>query len=210
MGINENEPYNLYNFRQTVGDPARPYLWMVTIPEIGTDTVVTAMARSTQLPGFKVNEIAIPFQGVNMYIGGTPTFDEWTVTFIADEGHELRRIFLKWASLIYDVGTGFVGHSSSYKSDRVGVAQLARNNKKVARMGLVGAFPTNVAAIELAQAGATEAEQFAVTFRYDYFVQVNQFGEQTMANTMVRPTGPVQLGRASAPPAGNWTAFRPQ
>ena len=210
MAINPNEPFNLYTFRQTVGDPARPYLFMVTIPEIGTDAIVTSMARSASIPEKTVSDIAIPFQGVNLNIGGTPTYSEWQVSFLCDEAHELRRLFLKWNDLIYDAGTGFIGHSNSYKSDKVGVAQLSRNGIKVAKVGFVGAYPKTVGAIELAQGSSGEAETFQVTFKYDYFVQVNNFGEQTIAAPATRSNSSVQLGRGTPPPGGNWTSFKPQ
>jgi hypothetical protein len=210
MAINENQPFNLYNFGKTIGDPARPYLFLITIPEIGTDTVVTSLARSANIPAQNMSEIPISFQGMNLYIGGTPTYDEWQVTFLCDEAHELRRLFLKWNSLIYDAGTSFVGHSNTYKSDKMGVAQLARNGKQVSRIGFVGAFPKSVGQIELAHGTTGEAETFQVTFRYDFFVNVNQFGEQTTAGSSVRPTTATRISRGSPPPAGNWTQFKPQ
>lgn len=210
MGINPNEPFNLYNFRQTVGDPSRPFLFVVTIPEIGSDTIVTAMARSTSLPAVTMGGVEIPFQGINMKIGSTPSFEDWNVTFLCDEAHELRRLFLKWNSLIYDVGTGLVGHSNSYKSDKIGVAQLGRNNEKVAKYGFVGAYPSTIGAIELNHGTTGEAETFQVTFKYDYFVMVNQFGEQTTAQPFVRPTTSPRISRGNQPPGGNWSSFKPQ
>lgn len=210
MGIEPNQPFNLYNYRQVIGDPGRPFLFLVTIPEIGSNTVVTSMARSTSLPQVTVSDVPIMFQGMTLNIGGTPTFDEWNVNFLCDEAHELRRLFLKWNSLIYDVGTGLVGHSNTYKSDKVGVAQLSRNNVKVAKYGLVGAYPKTVGAIELDQGRTGEAETFQVTFKYDYFIMVNEFGEQTNAAPFVRPNSSARLSRGTPPPGGNWTSFKPQ
>jgi len=210
MGINPNEPFNLYNYRQIVGDPARPYLFLVHIPEIGSDTVVTAMARSASLPAATVGDMAIPFQGMNINLGTTPTFEPWTCTFLCDEAHELRRLFLKWHSLIYDVGTGFAGHSNSYKSDKIGIAQLSRQNVKVATVNLVGAYPQTVAAIEVAQEQSGSPEQFAVTFKYDYYIYDNKFGEQTIAAPFVRQNTSQRISRGTPPPAGNWTSFKPQ
>lgn len=210
MGINLNQPFNLHDVRKTINDPARPYMFLVTIPEIGSNSIVTAMCRSASIPARTNSEIPIAFQGMNLYIGGTPTYEDWTVSFLCDEAHELRRLFLKWASLVYDAGTGFIGHSASYKSDNVGVAQLSRNNAQVAKIGFVGAWPKVVGNIELAQGQSGEAETFPVTFRYDYYVQVNQFGEQTTTGSEIRPTTSTRLSRGTPPPGGNWTQFRPQ
>lgn len=210
MAIEANTPFNVYNFRNTVGDPARPFLFLVHIPEIGSDTVVTAMARSTNLPESTVSDVDIPFQGVQLKLGGTATFPDWTVNFLCDEAHELRRLFLKWNSLIYDVGTGFVGHSNSYKSDKMGVAQLGREGQRVARYGFVGAYPKTVGQIAVAHGTTGEAETFDITFRYDYFVYVNEFGEQTNAGSVVRPTSATKINRGTPPPGGQWTSFKPQ
>jgi hypothetical protein len=211
MPLAPNENFNLYNFRNTIGDPARPFLFIVHIPEIGTDTIVTAMARSTTLPALNIGTIPIPFQGVNIKIGGTPEIADWTVNFLCDEAHELRRLFLKWQTLEYDLGTGLVGHSHTYKSDQLGVAQLARNGEQVARYGMVGAFPKTVGDIAVGHDQNGTVETFDVTFSIDYFILVDQFGGQTRQDSFVQNTRSVQINRGTQPPGGNWkTPFNPQ
>ena len=211
MPLAPNDQFNLYNFRQTIGDPARPFLFLVRIPEIGTDQVVTALARSTELPALTNGTVNIPFQGVNIKIATTPEFGDWTVTFLCDEAHELRRLFFKWQTLQYDIGTGLVGHSNTYKSDQVGVAQLARDGEQVARYGMVGAFPKTVGQIAVAHDQNGAVETFEVTFSVDYFILVDNFGEQANQGSFVRSTSSVQINRGSPPPGGNWpTPFNPQ
>jgi hypothetical protein len=203
--------FNLFNFRQTVGDPARPVYFLVHIPEIGTNEVVTGLARNTSLPGYQLGEVAVPFQGVPIKLAGTPTFADWKVTFMCDEAHELRRLFLKWQSLAYDVGTGLTGHSNSYKSDKMSVSQLARNGQIVSTYGFVGAWPKNVAEISVGHEKGTEFELFDVDFAYDYFVNVAKDGEQTNVGSFVRDTRSVKIDRGTPPPAGSWkTPFKPQ
>lgn len=209
---NNGGNFNLFNFRQTIGDPARPYLFLVHIPEIGKDEVVTSLARSTSLPKYTIKDIAIPFQGVQINIGGTvePNQD-WTVDFICDEAHELRRLFFKWQSLIYDIGTGLTGHSSSYKSDAISVAQMARNGTIVANYGLVGAYPKEVDQIEVSHDKGAEFESFKVTFKFDYFTLMDKNGEQTKADSFVRSTKSIKINRGAPPPGGQWkTPFTPQ
>lgn len=202
--------FNLYNFRQVAGDPARPYLFLVHIPEIGTDDVVTVMARSTTLPGMTLSEVAIPFQGVPIKIAGPATFADWSCTFMCDEAHEMRRLFFKWQALAYDIGTGLQGHSHQYKSDQITVSQMARDGQIVMSYGLVGAWPKEVSQIEVAQT-AGEFETFSVNFAMDYYTIVNQAGEQTNVGSFVRSTKSTQISRGSVPPAGQWkTPFKPQ
>lgn len=211
MPLYPNEPFNLYDFRKTIGDAARPFLFFIQIPEIGTATVTTAMARSTELPAYRLGSVPVAFQGVNIKLGGTPEFGDWTVNFLCDEAHELRRLFFKWQSLAYDIGTGLVGHSHTYKSDQMGVAQLARNGEQVAKYGFVGAWPKEVGQISVGHDQQGSVETFDVVFSYDYFILVDQFGEQTNRAPFVRNTKSVKIDRGAPPPSGQWkTPFNPQ
>jgi hypothetical protein len=185
---NEQAGFNLHTFRQTIGDPGRPYLFLVNIPSIANDTIVTAMARSTTLPGYTIGTTPIAFQGVNIKIGTTPEFADWTVNFLCDEAHELRRIIMAWQAVIYDIGPGTTGHSNEYKSDRLGVAQLARTGAKVCTYNMVGAFPRTVGDIAVGHDQNAAIEQFDVTFSYDYFVVDSDFGDSTTTKSMIRAT----------------------
>jgi hypothetical protein len=207
MGISPGEGFNLHSFRTTIGDPARPYHFLVHIPEIGSDAVMTAMARSTTLPGYELGEAQIAFQGMNINLASPPQFQPWTVNFICDESHELRRLLLNWQQLAYDAGTQFMGHSNQYKSDRLSVAQLTRDNRRTSIYSFVGAFPKSVGEIQVAQ-DAQGFETFDVTFRYDYFVMPNQIGDNsTNAVNFIRSTRSPQISRGSAPGNGR---FKPQ
>jgi hypothetical protein len=212
MPLNEGEPFNLFNFRQTIGDPARPYLFLVHIPEVSNDTVMTTMARSTELPGYQLGEVPIAFQGVNIKIGAPPTFPDWTVTFLCDEAHEMRRIFMRWQHICYDIGTQLLGHSNEYKSDQISVAQLTRNGARATVYGLVGAWPKNVGNISVGHDQTGNVETFEVTFSYDYYVLLNQIGDNTTdTQPGIRSTQAVQIDRGSPPPNGNWqNPFNPQ
>lgn len=212
MPINEGEPFNLYNFRTTIGDPARPYLFLIHVPEVSNDVVMTTMARSTELPGFQLGEVPIAFQGINIKIGAPPTFPDWTVTFLCDEAQELRRIFNQWQAICYDVGTQLLGHSNEYKSDQISVAQLTRTGQRATVYGLIGAWPKNVGPIGVGHDQTGNVETFEVTFSYDYYVLLNQIGDDT-TNTapFVRSTKAPQIDRGTPPPGGAWQSpFTPQ
>lgn len=194
---NEPQGFNLHSFRQLIGDPGRPYLFLVQIPQIGRDTIVTAMARSTTLPAYNIGSVPIPFQGVNIKLGTTPEYADWTVSFLCDEAHELRRAFMSWQAIVYDIGVGETGHSNEYKSDQVGVAQLARNGQIMAAYNLVGTFPKTVGDITVGHDQNAAVEQFDVTFSYDYFILDDKFGESTTVDEMVRGNIP-QISRGTS------------
>lgn len=211
MPINENEPFNLHTFRTLVGDPARPYFFLVHIPEVANDSVMTAMARSTKLPGYELGETRIPFQGMNINIPAPPDVSTWDVSFLCDEAHELRRIFLRWQSIGYDMGTQLLGHSNQIKSDQVSVAQLSRTGQRVAIYNLVGAWPKAVDDIEVSHDNGSAIESFKVTFRYDFYVMPDKLGDNaTNPDTFVRNARAPQISRGNPPP-GNWQSpFNPQ
>jgi len=207
MPLPDTQGFNLFSFRQTIGDPGRPYLFLVHIPHIGTDTVVTAMARTTTLPPYNVGNVNIPFQGVNIKLGTTPEFADWTVTFLSDEAHELHRLFNSWSAIVYDIGVGATGHSNEYKSDQVGVAQLARTGNIVTSYNLVGTWPKTVGEISVGHDQNAAVETFDVVFSYDYFVVDSDFGNHTKAESMIRGDV-VQVDRGTALPENG--GFNPQ
>ena len=206
MPLPSEGAFNLHSFRTLIGDPGRPYLFLVQIPHIGRDTVMTAMARSTSLPAYTLGSVPIQFQGTNIKLGTTPEFQDWSVTFLSDEAHELRRLFMNWQSIVYDIGVGQTGHSNEYKSDQVGVAQLARTGDIMAAYNFVGAFPKNVGEINVGHDQNNAVEQFEVSFSYDYFVMDDKFGESTSVKEMIRGNVP-QIDRGT--PIGNGN-FNPQ
>jgi hypothetical protein len=208
-----DQPFNLHSFRQVIGDPARPYLFIVHIPEIGTDVTMTSLAKSASLPGFQLGKVNVAFQGMNIKIGAPPSdIPDWKVEFICDEAHELRNIFMRWQSLVYDPGTMLLSHSNSYKSDQIGVAQMARNGQKVAIFNLIGAFPANVSEITVAQDQGQAIETFSVDFSMDYYVKVANFGDDaTGVAPFIRTAQSVRIDRGAPPPGGQWiTPFNPQ
>lgn len=211
MPLNPGEDFNLHDFRNIIGDPARPYLFKVHIPEIGNDATMTVLARATELPGYNLGSTNVAFQGMNIKIATPPEIPDLTMTFLCDEAHELRRILSRWQSLAYDMGNMSLGHSNSYKSDQVGVAQLARNGEMVAVYGLIGAFPKTVAPISVGHDQTGTIETFEVTWSYDYYTIINDFGNQTVSGPFIQSDRSVQIDRGTPPPAGNWnTPFNPQ
>lgn len=205
MPLPDTNGFNLYSFRQTIGDPGRPYLFLVHIPEISNDTIVTAMARSTSLPPYTLGSTPIMFQGVAIKLATTPEFADWTVNFLSDEAQELNRLFKSWQAIAYDIGVGETGHSNEYKSDRMGVAQLARTGSKVATYNMVGAWPKTVGEITVGHDQNAAVEAFDVTFSYDYYVIDADFGDHTKAAPMIRSTE-FDVGRGT--PIGDGS-FRP-
>ena len=161
--------FNLTTFRRQVHSVGRNQYFIVRIPQVGNEDIVTAMARSTSLPAVTHGTTDIAYRGLNMKIDTQPEFSTWDVTFLCDEAHALRNVFLKWTELAYNVQTQQnLGHND-YKVDGISVSQLAADKQITSTCVFMGAWPTGVAEIGFDQAGG-DVENFSVTFTYDYFV----------------------------------------
>lgn len=161
---------NLKTFREKVNDFARPYLFQIDIPSIDDSSQsLTMLAKSTILPPMSVEDKGFEFQGAKFKMAGTASFEDWNVTFFADEYHKLRHKFLAWQSLIYDPIRQISFTAGSYKKDDIKVIQLSKDGDVVSAYTFFGLYPSRIGEIQLDQ-GSKDIETFTVTFAYDYFI----------------------------------------
>jgi hypothetical protein len=172
-GVNRKDTIpsvNLVNFRGLIGDFARSYLFQIHIPQMDDSSqALTMLAKSTTLPSYNLEDKGFEFQGSKYKMAGHATFDDWSVTFLADEYHKLRHKFLAWSSLIYDPIRQVPFMAGSYKKNGVRVLQLSKDGQIVSGYEFFGLYPSRVGEINLDQ-GAKEVETFTVTFSYDYYI----------------------------------------
>jgi hypothetical protein len=173
--------FNLSTFRKRVHSIARTQYFVVRIPQVGDAEIITALARSTTIPSMVHDTLDVWYRGLSMKIDGRPTYAPWSVTFLCDEAHSLRNVFLKWMEKAYNVQTlRNFGHND-YKQDGLSVSQLAADKRITASVIFHGAFPSNVGEITLTQAEAN-VEEFTVEFTYDYYVMNDKDGDAKTTN----------------------------
>ena len=94
-----------------VKDFARNNLFRVLNINFGTGTQVSfdendlVYATAAQLPGKTINNIAVPYMGLNFNVPGTVTYDGsegYQLTFRSDESHNLREKFLQVQADTFD------------------------------------------------------------------------------------------------------------
>lgn len=159
-----------------------------------SDTDLTSQAkflcRSAQIPAATQGLIEVPFRGRFLKIPGDRTFDSWTATFYNTADFDLRAAFEQWINIgnktdealgTMNFGGGAYG---GYFRD-IKIVQLDKNvdsngltavqtgaaedpNKVLRVYRLVGAWPTNVGAINLAYDSNDQIEEFDVEFQYQY------------------------------------------
>ena len=179
---------NVEGFLQKVQHGVRPNMFEVGItfptgitPEGG---LVNMLCKSAALPASSVGTIEVPFRGRTVKIAGDRTFDNWTATFIVDEGMKIRAYFEKWLDLInsHEDNTGQLFRPSgtdAFAKD-VYVTQKRKDDSPggadLRKYHLWYAFPTSVSQIDLAYDSNDQIEEFSVEFQYSYWT-VDEGGE---------------------------------
>ena len=190
---------NINDFKNSLRGGVRPNLFNVQInfPNIignaeglgsgstSLEGLSSFLCRSAALPASTQGLIEVPFRGRFLKIPGDRTFEAWTATFYNTKDFNLRRAFELWINAANktdeNVGTldfGAIGGTGSYFSDLV-VQQKAKDktDEILREYHLIGAWPTNVSAINLAYDSNDQIEEFDVEFQYQYLDAANGPGE---------------------------------
>lgn len=91
-----------------VGDVARPNLHRVTVvfPEGDVSEKFSFQCRSSQIPGFAVGTIQVPYFGRMVKFAGDRVVDDFAVRVIQDEDYKVRRAFEAWQNRLSLIGEG--------------------------------------------------------------------------------------------------------
>ena len=167
---------NINDFKaKLAGGGARPNQFKVTMPFPGYSQVggeieeLAFLCKITQLPAMTVGPITVPFRGRQIKIAGDRTYADWTITVINDTNFKLRNAFERWQNGINNATDGEgLTNPADYQVDAF-VDQLDRNGATIKSYTLRGAYPIDIAQIELDYGNNDTIEEFQVTFNYQYF-----------------------------------------
>lgn len=170
----------LDNFKAKLkGGGARPNLFKVNIPfpsaTGGSSELASFMIKAASLPSSVIAPIPVPFRGRKLNIAGDRTFEPWTITVINDTSMDIRNAFERWMDLINanseNVSAYNGSNSLNYFTNAL-VHQLDRDETITKTYEIIGAFPTNVGAIELNYETNDMVEEFTVELTYQYWTSV--------------------------------------
>ena len=137
------------------------------------------LIKAAQLPSSIIAPIEVPYRGRKLKVAGDRTFEPWTITIINDSKMEIRNAFENWMNLI----NRHSSNTSAYTSDPLGyykdlyVKQLTRESKDpTKKYTFVGAFPTNISAIDLNYETNDTVEDFTVELNYQYWTSDSTIG----------------------------------
>ena len=155
------------------GGGARPNLFKATInfPNYagGNTDLTSFLCKAAQMPSSVVGQIDVPFRGRQLKVAGDRTFENWTITVINEDGFEVRNSFERWQNGINEHrnGTGIL-NPADYQADLI-IDQLNRQEEVIKTIVLRGAFPVNVAGIDLSYDTTDTIEEYTVEFAYQYW-----------------------------------------
>lgn len=172
--------FNVTEFRANlVGDGARPNLFQVTMtfPTFTEDGVaagqaLTFLAKTAQLPGSSLGTVPLYYFGREMKFVGNRSFADWSITIINDENFKVRNAFESWMNNINshatNLRTGNATTPTSYSVDAK-VDQFDKAGNVIKSYKFVGAFPVDLAPIDLDWSSNDTIEEFGVTLAYQWW-----------------------------------------
>jgi hypothetical protein len=149
------------------------YSCIITSPGVTSDVpqeLTSFMCKGASLPSSVVGQIDVPFRGRQLKVAGDRTFENWTATLINDSKFEIRDAMEKWMNAIqgHENGIAESTNPADYQV-QITVNQLDRQDNIVKSYVIEGAFPVNVAAIDLSYDANDAIEEFTVEFAYQYW-----------------------------------------
>ena len=165
---------NVDDFKsKLIGGGARPNLFkaIVNFPAYAQgDTELTSfMCKGAQLPGSVIAQIDVPYRGRQLKIAGDRTFENWTITVLNDTGMEVRNAMERWMNGMNEhVNNTGLSNPTDYQADMT-IEQLDKAGNVTKSYTIRGAYPVNVAAIDLSYDSNDAIEEFTVELAYQYW-----------------------------------------
>jgi len=142
----------------------------------GTDVSFTeedlVYATTATLPGKTINNVAVPYMGLNFNVPGTVTYDGsdgYSLTFRSDESHNLREKFLQVQQDTFDDADSTGNYFMPTADAVIDLVLLDKELNRVAQYQLVGCSIRNVGPQEYDSTGTGDVVTFTTTIAYHYF-----------------------------------------
>lgn len=179
---------------------ARPSLFeiILTIPDgvaadSGSASKLRFTARAASLPAAQIGIVEVGYFGRRIKLAGDRVFPDWTISVMNDEDFLVRSMFEKWSNSLNRLesnlrDSAYGSGENSYKAD-IEIVQYTKDGAVARSYIMVGAFPTNVDAIELGWDAQNQIETFNVTFSYDYWLPNIEDSNQYLSDATSTTTG---------------------
>ena len=162
MPVNQN----IQNFYRIAADKdfSRDFLFRITqmqlqgVPALAEGDLV--YAKTAELPGRAIGNVAVPYMGLNLNVPGAVTYpgsDAYGLDFYLDGDSNLRNYFETASRSLFDDQTSTGEYGTPDDDFYIQLAQLDKDLEPVAEYKLVGASLRNVGGISYDIANGTGA-----------------------------------------------------
>jgi len=150
----------------TIG--ARANMYKVFIGELGNKLEFVCKAAS--MPGKTINPIEVKYLANTIKVAGDVTFEDWTITILADEGFEVRTKIDKWMEEIKKNpdATG-KGDLSYFKEGEIIPLKRDGSENSAGKYKFKNIWPTVLDPVELAFDSADTIAEYGCTFSVGFW-----------------------------------------
>lgn len=129
--------------------------------------------KTASLPARKIDNIKAPFMGVNFNVPGLATYtgsENWGITFYCDEGLQLRQKLELAQNTVFSAFNSKGNISVPDESSKIDLTVINDQFDVVAQYSLIGAYVTDIGAIDYKLAGSGSLQELKATIAYQYWI----------------------------------------
>jgi len=161
-----------------VKDFARNNLFRVLNIDFGDGSDVTigeedlVYATTANLPGKSINNVALPYMGLNFNLPGTVTYpgsEGYSLTFRCDESYDLYNKFQRVINDTFNDANSTGNYFTPKSSSVIDLVLLDKQLNRVAQYQLVGCSIRSVGEMSYDVKAAGDVQEFTVTIAYHYY-----------------------------------------
>ena len=172
---------NIQNFYRIADDKdfSRDFLFRITqmqlqgVPALDEGDLV--YAKTAELPGRTIGNVAVPYMGLNLNVPGAATYpgsDTYALSFYLDGESSLRNYFETASRSLFDDQTSTGEYGTPDDDFFIQLAQLDKELEPVAQYKLVGASLRTVSDIGYSIAeGTGQTVQIDATVSYHFYTK---------------------------------------
>jgi hypothetical protein len=170
--------FNVDTFRRSglTKGGVRPSQFEIILPAqvVGNAARGMLLCQAASLPASTVGTIEVPYFGRKVKVAGDRTFAEWTVTVMADEDDGIYQTLMGWMhdNLNTHIGnTRDSNYANGYKYPIV-ITQYGKEGagSVINSFVLDGAWPSDVAQVDLDWNTTDTIQTYQVTWQYDFWL----------------------------------------
>lgn len=154
-------------------DFARQYQFRVTeLANVNLSQNELVYLESASLPGRAINNIPVPFMGLQFNVPGTASYpgsDAWNVTFRCDQDYDIRKKLETVNFNTFDESTSTGSYNIPALASVIELELLGKKMEVIRRYKLIGAYVVSLGDVAFSLADAGTVQTVTATLAYQYW-----------------------------------------